>query len=437
MNLTLSIDPRILGKARLTAASMGLSVNEMVRRYLEQAAGGGDRASPPIPHPPLPILSHPAYNTPQNQYPPPRSPLCYSPQRVLILRHPIFLLPLPTPTPTLRCRLLRFDCCARCGLGGGWGCAGWGWGVGRGWSDRGWGHSRHSLHHHSRPVCRVGRIKHVSYFIITLGTEHCFTSPHKYIFNQHSFHHKPNSPQRSHRPLPRPVCRVGRIKHVLYFIITLGTKHCFTSPHKYIFNQHSFHHKPNSPQRSHRPLPPPWAPHSQPQAPLLERVVRLVGLALRLLPHPHSPPLHHHHPLSLIPTTPTPTPTLLPSTTTTPTLIPTTPTPTTTPSFLLRGRCGGISSRGWGFALLYRRRPPAHQSPHCSPHHPHPHPHPHHYPHHPHHSPHHSLPHFLHQRPCRPHHCPHPAQKTICQVQSMRSERLLATFPTHPPPRTI
>lgn len=45
MNLTLSIDPRILGKARLTAASMGLSLNEMVRRYLEQVAGECDRAS--------------------------------------------------------------------------------------------------------------------------------------------------------------------------------------------------------------------------------------------------------------------------------------------------------------------------------------------------------------------------------------------------------
>jgi len=43
MNLTLSIDPRILAKARITASAMGLSVNEMVRRYLEKVAGESDR----------------------------------------------------------------------------------------------------------------------------------------------------------------------------------------------------------------------------------------------------------------------------------------------------------------------------------------------------------------------------------------------------------
>lgn len=42
MNLTLSIDQRTLEKARTAAQAMGLSVNEMVRRYLEQLAGGAD-----------------------------------------------------------------------------------------------------------------------------------------------------------------------------------------------------------------------------------------------------------------------------------------------------------------------------------------------------------------------------------------------------------
>jgi len=44
MNLTLSIDPRVLEKARATAAKLGLSLNELVRRYLEQVAGSGDQA---------------------------------------------------------------------------------------------------------------------------------------------------------------------------------------------------------------------------------------------------------------------------------------------------------------------------------------------------------------------------------------------------------
>ena len=40
MNLTLSIDERVLKKARKAAQSMGLSLNEAVRRFLEELAGG-------------------------------------------------------------------------------------------------------------------------------------------------------------------------------------------------------------------------------------------------------------------------------------------------------------------------------------------------------------------------------------------------------------
>ena len=43
MNLTLSIDKRLLQQARATAAAMGLSLNEMVRQYLEKVAGDSDR----------------------------------------------------------------------------------------------------------------------------------------------------------------------------------------------------------------------------------------------------------------------------------------------------------------------------------------------------------------------------------------------------------
>jgi antitoxin component of RelBE/YafQ-DinJ toxin-antitoxin module len=39
MNLTLSIDERILRRARRAAASMGMSLNEAVRRFLEDLAG--------------------------------------------------------------------------------------------------------------------------------------------------------------------------------------------------------------------------------------------------------------------------------------------------------------------------------------------------------------------------------------------------------------
>lgn len=39
MNLTLSIDKRVLDQARKAAQDLGLSVNELVRRYLEKVAG--------------------------------------------------------------------------------------------------------------------------------------------------------------------------------------------------------------------------------------------------------------------------------------------------------------------------------------------------------------------------------------------------------------
>ena len=38
MNITLSADRHLLEKARKVAASMGLSLNELVRRYLRQVA---------------------------------------------------------------------------------------------------------------------------------------------------------------------------------------------------------------------------------------------------------------------------------------------------------------------------------------------------------------------------------------------------------------
>jgi hypothetical protein len=43
MNLTLSIDKQLLDRARATAGAMGLSLNEMIRRYLENVAGQADR----------------------------------------------------------------------------------------------------------------------------------------------------------------------------------------------------------------------------------------------------------------------------------------------------------------------------------------------------------------------------------------------------------
>ena len=39
MNLTLSIDERILKRARKVAASMGMSLNQAVRRFLEDLGG--------------------------------------------------------------------------------------------------------------------------------------------------------------------------------------------------------------------------------------------------------------------------------------------------------------------------------------------------------------------------------------------------------------
>lgn len=39
MNLTLSIDEKILRRARRAAASMGISLNQAVRRFLEDLAG--------------------------------------------------------------------------------------------------------------------------------------------------------------------------------------------------------------------------------------------------------------------------------------------------------------------------------------------------------------------------------------------------------------
>jgi len=42
MNLTLSVDDRVIGEARRRAEAMGTSVNQLVRDYLEQLAGGAD-----------------------------------------------------------------------------------------------------------------------------------------------------------------------------------------------------------------------------------------------------------------------------------------------------------------------------------------------------------------------------------------------------------
>jgi len=40
MNLTLSVDEKIVRKARKAAASMGMSLNEAVRRFLLELGGG-------------------------------------------------------------------------------------------------------------------------------------------------------------------------------------------------------------------------------------------------------------------------------------------------------------------------------------------------------------------------------------------------------------
>ena len=42
MNLTLSVEKKVLEKARKAAMGMGLSLNEMVRRYLRTLAGESD-----------------------------------------------------------------------------------------------------------------------------------------------------------------------------------------------------------------------------------------------------------------------------------------------------------------------------------------------------------------------------------------------------------
>lgn len=41
MNLTLAVDRRIVERARRAAAAMGMSLNQAVRQYLEELAGGG------------------------------------------------------------------------------------------------------------------------------------------------------------------------------------------------------------------------------------------------------------------------------------------------------------------------------------------------------------------------------------------------------------
>lgn len=43
MNLTLSVDDDVVQKARRSAKSLGKSVNQLVREYLEQLAGKPDR----------------------------------------------------------------------------------------------------------------------------------------------------------------------------------------------------------------------------------------------------------------------------------------------------------------------------------------------------------------------------------------------------------
>jgi antitoxin component of RelBE/YafQ-DinJ toxin-antitoxin module len=43
MNLTLSIDDEVIQEARRRAEAMGMSVNQLVRQYLEQFAGRTDR----------------------------------------------------------------------------------------------------------------------------------------------------------------------------------------------------------------------------------------------------------------------------------------------------------------------------------------------------------------------------------------------------------
>ena len=45
MNLTLAIDKNLLEQARRAAGAMGLSLNELIRRYLEQVSVMGEPAA--------------------------------------------------------------------------------------------------------------------------------------------------------------------------------------------------------------------------------------------------------------------------------------------------------------------------------------------------------------------------------------------------------
>ena len=42
MNVTLSIDERLVERARKKAEALGKSLNQLIRDYLERLAGGGD-----------------------------------------------------------------------------------------------------------------------------------------------------------------------------------------------------------------------------------------------------------------------------------------------------------------------------------------------------------------------------------------------------------
>ncbi|HUF51393.1 MAG TPA: DUF6364 family protein [Longimicrobiales bacterium] len=42
MNLTLSVDERVVERARSVAEAMGTSLNQLIRDYLESLAGGDD-----------------------------------------------------------------------------------------------------------------------------------------------------------------------------------------------------------------------------------------------------------------------------------------------------------------------------------------------------------------------------------------------------------
>ena len=44
MNITLSVDAKTVELARKATAAMGLSLNQAIRNYLEQLAGGGSAA---------------------------------------------------------------------------------------------------------------------------------------------------------------------------------------------------------------------------------------------------------------------------------------------------------------------------------------------------------------------------------------------------------